>query len=172
MRYYKLMLLVAVGMIIYEVQQNIVASYQFERQYGYSWNLADKSSTIEAKAEYIGLFVAMLNSNSTDFAENNVQWMTTPDNSFKMNLMALQTLNSRLQEIMKMDVKSFEYQTAIQQITQQEQGEASKLINTIYGCWVKNKHPVVWEWFEFVWISIWISLISVGSVMWLINYEI
>jgi hypothetical protein len=145
------LLVLTLSMIGYHLQQRLVAKYQFEKDYGFAWNLAYKSSTIEAKAGYIAQFIGLMESNKTDFSAHNAKWMTTPDNSFEMNLAALKTLNSRLQEVMKMDVKSFEYQTAIQQITQQEQGEADQLIGAIYGCWLKEKHPVVWTWYQNVW---------------------
>lgn len=122
------------------------SDYQFEKNYQFAWNLADKSSTLEAKAHYISQFVDLLESNKTDFAENDAIFFKTRDNSFEYNLLALKTLDARLREIMLMDAKSFEYQTAIQQITQQEQGEAGKLIDTIRGCWVLHNKPTVWGW--------------------------
>ena len=148
-----------------QIQQKVVANYQFEKAYLYAWNLADKSSTIEAKAGYISQFVEKLENGKTDFSANNAVWLKTPDNSFEMNLTALKTLNSRLHEIMKMDVKSFEYQTAIQQITAQEQGEATNLIDTIKGCWVKENHPIVWEWYQLIWVGIAVSCLLAIFVM-------
>ena len=155
-------------MIGYEIQQNIVADYRFEKTYLFAWNLADKSSTIDAKAKYISQFVELLEASKADFSSHDAQWMKTPDNSFEMNLAALKTLDSRLHEIMRMDVKSFEYQTAIQQITAQEQGEAKKLIGTLYGCWLKEKYPVVWDWFQAVWVVLWIAMMIAATIMWIL----
>ena len=152
----------------YQLQQIIMAKYRFERDYLSKWELADKSSTIEAKAIYIGQFVGAIESNVTDFSEYNVLYLKTANNSFAQNLAALKTLNVRLQEIMKMDIKSFEYQTAIQQITQQEQGEAQGLLDTIYGCWVKEKYPVAWEWYKALYLLITLCLLFlwIASGIW------
>jgi hypothetical protein len=149
---------ITLWMVGAQIQQCVMFDYRFEKNYEYAWNLADKSSTIEAKATYIRQFVSLLESNQPDFAEYNAKWLYTPDNSFAMNLAALKTLRDRLQEVMTMDVKSFEYQTAIQQITAQEQGEAGKLISTIKGCWLKEKYPLAWNWYVPVWIFLWLIL--------------
>lgn len=144
-----------------QIRGCIVSDYRFEKQYLYAWNLADKSSTIEAKAKYISEFVGVIQSNKTDFSAYNAMWMETPDNSFENNLEALVTLKNRLAEIQKMDVKSFEYQTAIQQITAQEQGEATKLITTIKECWIKEKYISVWNWVAAIWT---ISTVVFGGI--------
>jgi len=159
--------IIAVFMAGCQIQQNVVSKYQFEKAYGYAWSLADKSSTIEAKAKYIAEFVEKLESNKADFSANNAVWLKTPDNSFDMNLAALKTLNGRLHEIMTMDVKSFEYQTAISQITAQEQGEAHQLINVVFGCWVMACHPIVWEWFELLWMALWVIMLVAAVVLWI-----
>ena len=44
-----------------------------------------------------------------------------------------------------MDVESFAYQTAIQQITQQEQGEADNVIGNLSGCWEKEYYYFYWN---------------------------
>lgn len=157
-----LLCVVALG---YQVEQLIMSDYQFEKQYLYAWNLADKSSTIDAKSKYIAQFVEKLETNKIDFSEYNAVWLKTPDNSFEMNLSALKTLNSRLNEIQKMDVKSFEYQTAIQQITAQEQGEAHNLIRVIRGCWNKENYAVVWGWYGFLWCIFFLITIIVGLIV-------
>lgn len=53
----------------------------------------------------------------------------------------------RLREIQGMDVNSFEYQTALQQITQQEQGEASAMLEQIKGAWVLGHYWYLWDWY-------------------------
>ena len=122
------------------------ANYTFEKHYLYAWNLADKSSSIPAKSELITQFVNTLISNRTDFADNNAVFLRTPDNSFDNNLKALTTLRDRMEDIKRMDPTSFQYNTAIEQITKQEQGEAHNLIGVIQGCYDLEKYPIVWGW--------------------------
>lgn len=101
------------------------------------WTQADRSSTVEAKSEYVGKFVDALEEGNSkgEFASYNALWKQTPQNSFKLNLEALKSLKERLDDIKEMDPKSFEYNTAIQQITQQEQGEAGPMLEVFQGCW-------------------------------------
>jgi hypothetical protein len=80
----------------------------------------------------------------------NAIFLKTPDNSFDENLIAIKTLQSRLKEISLMDVKSFEYQTAIQQITAQEQGEAQPMLQTFKQTWYLVHYPYLWNWIAVV----------------------
>ena len=86
----------------------------------------------------------------------------TPDNSFDKNLEALQSLKTRLDEIQKMNVTSFEYQTAIQQITAQEQGEAQDMLEVFSGIWWKNNYLFLWEWVAVLEVVLCIVLIASG----------
>ena len=148
-----------------QIKQAIIGNYQFEKQFLFAWNLADKSSTIEAKANYIAQFVNLLETYKNNFSSYNAVWLKTPDNSLEKNIDAVKTLNSRLHEIMKMDVASFQYNTAIQQITAQEQGEATNLIYTIKGCWMKESYPMNWDWYGGVILIFWIcGLIICGLI--------
>ena len=145
------------------IRSAIKADYEFENKYAYSWNLADKSSTIEAKYTYITEFVELLNSNKDDFASHNAVWLKTKDNSFDYNLKAITTLRDRLSEIKGMNTSSFEYNTAIQQITAQEQGEAHALINTLKDCYVLQNYFIVWGWMEKILASIIVVLVVIGA---------
>lgn len=126
----------------------ISAKYNYQKRYSYHWHLADKSSTILAKEIHINAFVKSLKDGKDrgDFSENNAIFLKTPDNSFDANYDAVLTLASRLNEIQKMDPKSFEYNTAIQQITAQEQGEAEKLMSVFYGCYTLSNYFYIWGW--------------------------
>jgi hypothetical protein len=56
-----------------------------------------------------------------------------------------------LNEVQGMDVTSFAYQTSIQQITQQEQGEADHLMETLAGGWkLHGGYWYVWDWIGFL----------------------
>lgn len=151
--------------------QLTLADYQFEKRFKYAWNLADKSSTIEKKAEFIAEFVQTIEKKRSEFAEYNASWLTTPDNSFAANLDALRTLNTRLAEIRTMDPRSFEYQSAIKQITEQEQGEASQMLSVLYGCWVKGRYTMAWSWHAVLWVfGLILSAISL-VVFWMLALD-
>lgn len=124
----------------------ITASYEYEQKYGYAWELADKSSSLPEKAEYISTFVALLESNSNDFAEYDAVFRPTPNSSFANNLRAVRSLRDRLRTAATMNVSSMEYQLAIQQITGQEQGEAGQLTSTLSSCWILKNYSYLWGW--------------------------
>lgn len=134
-------IIVGIGDIVNEVYGNYYYSKQFESY----WNLADKASTIKQKSEYINLFVDALKSSGLQ-GEYNAIFMKTPDNSFDRNLEALESLQSRLNEIQTMDISSFQYQSAIQQITAQEQADAQDMLDVFSGIWWKENHFWLWDW--------------------------
>ena len=132
------------------IGKQIVTKYKYEKEYFSYWQLADKSSTIEEKSIYIDRFVIALREAKME-GKNNALILTTPDNSFDYNFKALLSLQIRLKEIKQMDVKSFEYQTAIQQITAQEQGEAENMLNVFSGIYWQTYNFMCWEWVGIVW---------------------
>lgn len=121
----------------------VYGSYKYEQKYLYHWELADKSSTIEAKQKHIEKFVDSLETgkNNKDFTAYGGLFLQTPSNSFRENMNALNTLNQRLNEIKEMNPSSFEYNTAIQQITAQEQGEASSMLDVFQTCYMLANYP-------------------------------
>lgn len=139
--------------IALSVGVGIHASYEWDNEVASNWSLADKASTIEAKATYIERFVTALK--SADLADNDALIYKTADNNCANNIEAVTTLSKRLDEIKGMDVTSFQYQQAIQQITSQEQGEASQLMQTLHGCWMKTHHYFLWN----TWVNV-VALIS------------
>lgn len=145
-----ILMVAAVGTILLAIQIRtaIVADYRLENSYTQLWQLAEKSSTILAKKQYVTQFVAALESGYAkgDFASHNAKWLKTPNNSFNSNLDALKSLSGRLNEIQEMNPSSFEYNTAIQQITAQEQGEAQAMMAVFEGCYNLANYPMVWNW--------------------------
>lgn len=148
-----------VVMIFFAIKGN----YNYERDYQSYWNLAEKASTIQQKAVYMDKFVAGFKNKGFE-GDYNAIFLKTPDNSFDKNLEALQSLKIRLDEIQKMNVSSFEYQTAIQQITAQEQGEAHDMLEVLSGIWWKNNYILLWEWFAGLQVVVSIFLIITGIV--------
>jgi hypothetical protein len=135
---------IAILSLLVQLIIGIKASYSWNNEYLSYWELADRSSSLPAKTEHISTFITKLeNSNS---ASHNAIFLTTPANSFQGNLDALKTLLVRLKEIQGMDPTSFQYNTAIQQITAQEQGEAQEIIKTLRGCYMKGNYFIVWNW--------------------------
>ena len=132
--------------VVGSIKQDITGPYVLSREAFSHWDLADKSSTIEAKRKHIGAFVQAIESRRSQFASHNAVWLKTDANSFETNLTALKTLQGRLEEIQGMNPSSFEYNTAIQQITSQEQGEAGEMLQTIGGCFLLESYPLAWGW--------------------------
>jgi hypothetical protein len=135
----------AILCFILSITYGIIGSYRYEKEVSSYWDLADKASTITKKAEYLDKFVASLDND--DFkGKYNALVFTTPNNSFDDNFTALKTLQQRLHQIEGMDPTSFEYQTAIQQITGQEQGEAYEMLSVFKGVWWKSNYLLLWDW--------------------------
>lgn len=150
--------IIGVLLFIYLIGTVVYASYKYERDILYNWNLADKSSTLDAKSDYMNKFIIALE--SQDFSEYNAIFLKTPDNYVQNNINAVKTLRDRLNEIKGLDPNSFEYQTAIQQITAQEQGEAYEMMSIIRGGWILKNYPLIWDW-----ISALVTLFSLVLIM-------
>jgi hypothetical protein len=141
----------------------IIGDYKYERDCESYWSLSEKASTIQQKAAYINKFVASLKDKGME-GDYNAIFFKTPDNSFDKNFEALQSLKTRLDEIQKMNIASFEYQTAIQQITAQEQGEAQAMLDVFSGIWWKNNYIILWDWIAGIEIFCCIFMIIVGLI--------
>lgn len=81
-------------MAAFQIRTGIVSKYRFEKDYTQYWSLADKSSTIQAKQQYITQVVTALRAGAArgEFAANNAMWLKTTNNSFTANLTALESL--------------------------------------------------------------------------------
>lgn len=143
-------LLIIIALITWGIQgcSTVRSHYTYDAAYGNLWALADRSSTIAAKQQYIAQFSAALEAGYArgDFSRHDAIWLKTPKNSFEANLSALKTLSDRLSQIQGMNPSSFEYNTAIQQITAQEQGEASAMLETFHNCFDLANYPMAWGW--------------------------
>ena len=159
----------AVGLLLgaFQIRTEVVAEYRLENGYTQFWGLADKSSTIQAKQRYITQFVEALKAGQArgEFATHDAVWLKTPNNSFSANLTALESLSQRLTEIQALNPNSFEYNTAIQQITAQEQGEAKAMMDVFTGCYERENFPIVWGWIGGLCAVLAIALVIVGLAM-------
>lgn len=157
---------IAIGsiLIILSIIFAVIGNYEYDNQIKSYWELADKSSTVERKAENIDKFVEALEKTNLK-GKHNAIWLKTPNNSWDYNLEALKTLQQRLHEIKDMDITSFEYQTAIQQITQQEQGKAGEMIGVFKSIWWKEKNIILWDWVGLIQVLSCLGLIVTGIVI-------
>lgn len=143
----------------------LIVHYEYQREIFNNWTLADRASTISQKSEYIDKFVRALEDQNLS-GINNAVFFPTPANNFDENFKALLSLRNRLDTISTMKENSFEYQTAMQQITSQEQGEAEPMLDQIKCCWYKKYHYTLWN--PLITISFFLIQFGMVLVGWLI----
>lgn len=157
---------VAIGVpvmtICFSIFSIVKANYDYEKNYSSNWSLSVKSSSIAAKSIHIEAFVNSLEAGNRQgrFASHAALFLRTADNSFNQNLASLKTLRSRLNEITRnesMDQASFQYSTAIQQITVQEQGAAKEMLGVFQSCFILASYPLIWNWIQF--LTLWLPII-------------
>jgi hypothetical protein len=122
----------------------IYAGYEYRNEVSSYWTLSERASTIAQKSEYMNKFVDALTKAKLEGTNANLI-MQTPQSEFNENFKAVKSLQARLADISKMDETSFAYQTAIEQITKQEQGEAEQLLCEIKSCWLRVNWPTLWN---------------------------
>jgi hypothetical protein len=139
------------------ITDTITTTYDYNREIGSNWDLSVKASTIAKKSEYLDKFVKALD--KPEFhGQYNALFFPTPNNSFDSNFEALKSLQTRLEAIKSMDENSFAYQTAIQQITAQEQDEAGEMLGVFGGIyWKQNAY---WLWHPIYGLLAWLSIIA------------
>lgn len=159
-------ILLGISLIILgiDISISIIGKYQYEKKYGSYWELSVKASSIEKKIEGVDKFVIALEHSNLQ-GKYDAIFMETPDNSFDENFAALKSLQIRLHEISKMDVKSFEYQTALQQITGQEQNEAGEMLRVFSSIWWKENHFLTWNWIAGVQVILFLIIGFIGFVI-------
>ncbi|PIZ50423.1 hypothetical protein COY27_07110 [Candidatus Woesearchaeota archaeon CG_4_10_14_0_2_um_filter_33_13] len=141
-------ILVVVG-LLFAILRGIFhfyVNYQYENEIQSYWEMSDRASTISQKSEYLDKFVLALSKQNLDGTHDAIFYHTAK-NSFTENMKALKSLQRRLHQITTMDENSFAYQTAIQQITEQEQGEALEMLHVFVRCWEKENHYTTWNIF-------------------------
>lgn len=166
-----LLALISLMILALPMGTGMYANYTLERDYKQEWHLADKSSTIEAKSNHIDNFVKKVEDGYAkgEFATYDAIIFKTDNNRFDKNLEALKTLAQRLDELEGMDPNSFQYNTAIQQITQQEQGEAQAMIGVFAGAYCLANYPLAWGWIGGSLVLLSVIGLIVTFVWWLID---
>lgn len=143
------------------IYSGVTSSYEYNNKFGYLWEMSDRSSTLSAKEQYISQFVDALNSSRQQFADNGNLFFQTSATSFDSNFKAVITLGDRLREVGQMDPTSFQYNTAIEQITAQEQGQADDMIHVFRNCY-SLKNYILDSYYGLLLTVIGIIMISIG----------
>lgn len=112
-----LVLLTAIG--ANGIYQGVVWSYEYDKQVGDYFELSDRASDVQIKAQYFNKYVDALERNGLTQGQSSI-FFQRPTSDLANNYQVAKSLQSRLDNITKMNPKSFEYQTAMQQITLQE----------------------------------------------------
>lgn len=145
---------------------SVYSNYQYSNGYSSYWDLSDKASSIAQKSVYLDKFVSALQGSGLQGCSDSL-YFPTPTNSFDQNFIALLSLQGRMHDIVGMDPNSFQYQSAMEQITGQEQGQASDMLTVFEDCWMKVHHYWLWnDWLSGVWLLGPIILIFAGILFW------
>lgn len=147
--------------LILDIIFSVFGYYEYSKNYDSYWELSVKASSITKKIEGLDKFISALD-NSSMHGKYNALFLETPNNSFDENLGAIKSLQIRLHEISGMDISSFQYQTALAQITQQEQNEGGKMLEVFEGIWWRDHHFFLWDWIGLVNIIGCIIIVIVG----------
>lgn len=138
------LVLSGLGLAVGLIMEGLNIHNQFETAIQSNWELSDRSSTLDAKAQYIEAYYNALESSGIN-GLSNALFYQNPTNDCATNIQVVKTLSDRLEQIKGMDESSFQYQQAIQQITAQEQGEAGDMTDTLHGCWLRANHYIYWN---------------------------
>jgi hypothetical protein len=105
--------------------------------------LADDASTADIKLLYLRQYRRAIEQKVT---RNDARYIFTQERLTRdAQLGVLATLICRLEQISTMDAKSFEYQTAMQQVTGQEFDHAMTDVDGVFkDCWRRQS---IWRWF-------------------------
>jgi len=158
--------LLVVGILFsgYRIYQRVDAKYEYQSKIGNNWELADRAATLSQKSEYIDKYVNALSKENLEETYDAL-FYPNAENAFDENMKALKSLQGRLKDISKMDENSFAYQTALHQITEQEQGQAQGLTETLKNCWYKQHHYTLWNGLLFwLFLAIEVILICLGLI--------
>lgn len=93
--------------------------YDFDRNIGDFFELADRASDAKTKTNYMEQFVQSLQKHDLTEGETSV-FFGKPISSLQHNYNVALSLLSRLKALSQLDSTSFEYQTGMQQVTLQE----------------------------------------------------
>ena len=165
-----LLLTIGVLFALSRIAYRTYANYVYENGIASNWILAERASTIKQKSEYMDKFILALEKSDLRGTNSNLI-LQTPATSFNENLKALQSLQKRLADISGMDENGFAYQTAIQQITAQEQGEAHGVLDNISSCWKRVHFYTLWNPVIVIIFVIIQAILIVGGMVIVTNFK-
>ncbi len=132
-------------LLVAQIIGSVKTNYRYNNTVYNHWVLADRSSTIQEKSRHIDDFVKALDGCGFK-GRYDAFFLKEPTVSFDRNLDALKSLQQRLRDIETMDPNSFQYNTAIQQIAAQEQGEAHEMLGVFWGIYFLEHFIWGWDW--------------------------
>jgi len=126
------------------------------------WEIADRSATIEKKSKYLDKYVKAVE--ALGLTEGHSAFIFKSfSNKMENNYIALKSLQQRLHEIKTLDVKSFAYQTAISQLTEQEWAQAGEMTTNF---------TTKWELLHSFWFRSFVGGLITMILLFLINFMI
>lgn len=156
----KLIFLISAILFILAMVLGIYTAYHYNVDCGQYLSLADDASTANAKLVYLKEYKDAV----SQIKEENANYIFQQKRYTKSEqLKVLDTLINRLEITSQMDVKSFEYQQAMYQISGQEMNHTLEVINSVfYWCYAREHayfilHYILWG----------ILFLVVGLVVWL-----
>lgn len=141
------LLLIGLGLLIAgpRLLFRTYADFEYTNTVESNWDLSVRASTLVQKSEYMDKFVSALEKCNLQ-GTNSSLFLQTPETDFNENFKALKSLQKRLKDISGMNENDFAYQSALQQITAQEQGEAQAMLGHMESCWLKQNYYTLWNW--------------------------
>ena len=119
--------------------------YTYDREVGGYLSLADDASTAPLKLQYLGQYREAVHSIVT--GEDARLVFTTPQTKAAHQFVVLDSLLQRVGEVAALDVSSFEYQVAMDQITGQEFLGAIEVTNGL----LKDAYVRQGGWGRYLW---------------------
>jgi hypothetical protein len=154
----RITLIISILAIVLYIVFGIISNNKYDTEFGANWQLSKKTATIEQKSVYIDKFVQDIEKGGFG-GKFDAIFNPNDNNSYEQNLIALKTLQQRLHELKSLPMTSFDYNTALQQLSEQQGDISSNMIYTFSGIWYKEHYILLWNWICFVGVIFFIILI-------------
>jgi len=148
----------------------------WDNEVGSYIDLADKSSNLQVKYEYVLKYRTALYEHRLTEGYSNPIWQT-PTEDLNENFKAVESLVSRMDDIRALDVNSAEYQWALSQVTEEEiphiagtcsgEGHCGNYDNIFYNGWNYQKGGLNWFW-QSGWGFVILIIMTIFSIIMLI----
>lgn len=162
----RICLIISILAIVLYIIFGISSMNKYDTDFGANWQLSKSAATIEQKSIYIDKFVQDIEKGGFE-GKFDAIFNPNDNNSYEQNLIVLKTLQQRLHELKILPMTSFDYNTALQQLTVQQDRISNNMIYTFSGIWYKEHHFLLWNWICFVGIC----FFSIGIIWSWISIE-